>query len=69
MPVKTEKPIPAITPPPQDSLESIELDLDIHCAPKEKGLGSRTGGLFNDESRSKSLSQGKHKDCRKKKIL
>ena len=41
MVVPTEKPILAITPPPQtgilDSLENIELDLDVHCTNPLKG--------------------------------
>ena len=51
MEVKTAKPILVITPPPGnlDSLENIKLDFDIHCRPKEKGFGSRTLGLLNDD--------------------
>ena len=53
MELKTAKPILAITPPTEtgnlDLLENIKLDLDIHCTPKEKGFGSRTLGLSNDD--------------------
>ena len=38
----------------------------FRCIPKEKWFASRIQGLFNDDSRSKSLRQGMHKDCKKR---